>query len=95
MKVKSVAAILVSIGLSGAVLSACAQVPPPPEQDVSAGRHPHLAAAQAHIQSAYNELRAAQAANEYQLGGHADSAERLLDQASYEVKQAARAANAR
>jgi hypothetical protein len=65
----------------------------PPEQDIGP-RHPHLQAAQSAIRSAYDELSAAQRANEHQLSGHADAAKRLLDQASAEVKQAARTANA-
>jgi hypothetical protein len=88
-------ALIYSMSLLGlSTLAACATAgAPPPEQDVGY-RHPHLQAAQSAIRSAYNELSNAQRANDHQLGGHAEAAKRLLDQASFEVKQAARTANA-
>jgi hypothetical protein len=62
-------------------------------QDVSARRHPNLNAAQRFIEQAVNKVSAAQAANEFDMGGHAAKAKDLLDQAYREIKLAAEAAN--
>lgn len=64
-----------------------------PAQNVSARRHPNLAAAQRLTAQAYEKVTAAQQANEYDMGGHAAKAKELLDQANNELKQAAEAAN--
>jgi hypothetical protein len=64
-----------------------------PKQDISKGRHPNLAAAQRLTDQAYNKIVAAQEANEFDLGGHAQKAKGLLEQANNELKQAAAAAN--
>ena len=50
-----------------------------PEKDISAKRHPNLAAAQQ--------------ANEWDMNGHAQKAKDLLDQVNNELKLAAEAAN--
>jgi hypothetical protein len=55
---------------------------------VNAQRHPHLAAAQAAGEKAYNELSAAQAANDFDMGGHAAKAKQLLQEANQELKMA-------
>ena len=65
-----------------------------PERDVSARRHPNLAAAQHHIDLAFERITAAQKANEFDMDGHAAKAKELLEQAAREVKLAAEAANA-
>ena len=65
----------------------------PPAEDVGAKRHPNLAAAQRFCDKAFEKIQAAQAANEFDLGGHAAKAKELLDQANRELKQAAEAAN--
>ncbi len=65
-----------------------------PERNVSPTRHPNLAAAQRHCAQAYERTVAAQKANEWDLGGHAQKAKELLDQASHELKLAAEASNA-
>jgi F0F1-type ATP synthase membrane subunit b/b' len=65
----------------------------PPVHDVSAKRHPNLAAAQRLVDQAYKRVAAAQQANEFDLGGHAARAKELLDQANAELKQAAETAN--
>jgi hypothetical protein len=65
-----------------------------PERNVSPRRHPNIAAAQRLVGQAYNRLSAAQQANEFDMGGHAQRAKELLDQASAEMKLAAEAANA-
>jgi hypothetical protein len=64
-----------------------------PKQNVSAGRHPNLAAAQRLSLQAYNKVIAAQQANEWDMQGHAQKAKNLLDQVNNELKQAAQAAN--
>jgi hypothetical protein len=64
-----------------------------PKQNVSAGKHPNLAAAQRLTAQAFAKIEAAQQANEFDLGGHAQKAKGLLDQANNELKQAAQTAN--
>ena len=64
-----------------------------PKQNVRAGKHPNLAAAQRMSENAYNKIIAAQQANEWDLDGHAAKAKELLDQAGRELKQAAMTAN--
>jgi hypothetical protein len=59
-----------------------------PEQDVGR-RHPNLAAAQQYCRQAFDAISAAQQANEGDLGGHAQRAKQLLDQASHELKEPA------
>ena len=65
-----------------------------PVQNVSAAKHPNLAAAQHLTQQAWDKLVAAQKANEFDMGGHAQKAKDLLDQANKEIKAAAEVANA-
>jgi hypothetical protein len=62
-------------------------------QRVNPGRHPNLASAQTLCQQAFEKLVAAQQANEYDLGGHAQKAKELLEQANQQIKLAAAAAN--
>jgi hypothetical protein len=64
-----------------------------PKQDVSAKKHPNLAAAQRQIEQAFNRIVDAQKANEWDMAGHAQKAKDLLDQADKELKLAAEAAN--
>jgi len=66
---------------------------PPPAENVSAKRHPNLAAAQRHLDQAFEKIQAAQQANEWDLAGHARKAKELIDQADRELKQAAETAN--
>jgi hypothetical protein len=66
-----------------------------PAQNISRSRHGNLAAAQAFTRQAFDKMTDAQAANEYDLGGHATRAKRLLNQAADEMKLAAQAANRR
>jgi len=65
----------------------------PPAENISPKRHPNLAAAQRLCDQAFEKIQAAQSANEWDLDGHAAKAKELLDQASRELKQAARASN--
>ncbi|HEV8494362.1 MAG TPA: hypothetical protein VGR76_18930 [Candidatus Angelobacter sp.] len=64
-----------------------------PVVDISAKRHPNLAAAQQMSRSAWDKVVAAQKANEWDLSGHASKAKDLLDQVNKELKLAAEAAN--
>jgi len=66
-----------------------------PARNVSGARHPNLAAAQRFCRQAFDKTVQAQQANEWDLGGHAQKAKELLDQASNELKQAAEASNRR
>ena len=60
-----------------------------PETDIDPGRHPNLADAQHHVVQAYDKAVDAQKANKDELGGHAEKAIALLDQANRELKLAA------
>lgn len=64
-----------------------------PVQDISAKRHPNLAAAQRLTDQAFRKITAAQDANEFDLAGHAKHAKELLDQANEELKKAAEVSN--
>ncbi len=64
-----------------------------PERNVSAARHPNLAAAQRLCVQAYERITMAQKANEWDMGGHAAKAKNLLDEVNRELKLAAEAAN--
>jgi len=55
-------------------------------------KHPNLLAAQKLATQAFEKLEAAQKANEYDLGGHAQKAKDLLKQANDEIKAAAEVA---
>jgi len=55
--------------------------------------HPNIIAAREHAQMAIEKLKAAQAANEYDMGGHAAKAEKLLHEAEEQMRLAAEAAN--
>jgi hypothetical protein len=64
-----------------------------PKDNVSAKRHPNLAAAQRLSTQAYEKIIEAQKANEWDMQGHAQKAKELLDQVNRELKEAAEAAN--
>ena len=64
-----------------------------PETNIDAARHPNLAAAQHHIAEAYEKIDEAQRGYKDELGGHAEKAEQLLNQASRELKEAAESAD--
>jgi hypothetical protein len=74
-------------------MTGCASAPPAPAQNVDPHRHPNLAAAQRACGRAFDNVSAAQQANEWDMGGHAKKAKELISQASDEIKQAALAAN--
>jgi hypothetical protein len=60
-----------------------------PETDINPERHSHLADAQRHVVQAYDKILEAQHDNRDELGGHAEKAIALLDQANHELKWAA------
>jgi len=76
-----------------AVLAAGCISAEPPARDISAKRHPNLAEAQRLSRQAWEKISAAQAANEWDMGGHAKKAKDLLDEVNNELKLAAEAAN--
>ena len=85
---------VVLAGIVGALLMAGATaVSGGPVKNVSTHRHPNLAAAQKLSKQAYDKLVAAQVANEWDMGGHAEKAKQLLEQVNNEIKLAAEAAN--
>jgi len=55
-------------------------------------RHPNIEAADFSAQEAIDRMRAAQTANNYDMGGHAGRAIRLMQEARYEMQAAAVAA---
>jgi hypothetical protein len=64
-----------------------------PSENINPKTHPNLAAAQRLCFQAFEKISAGQQANEWDLDGHAAKAKDLLDQASTELKAAARTAN--
>jgi hypothetical protein len=64
-----------------------------PVENISAERHPNLAAAQRLIRESHEKITAAQRANEWDMEGHARRAQELLKEASKELKAAAEQAN--
>jgi hypothetical protein len=88
MKKLAIAGLIAAAVFAGDVVFAT-----PPERNVGAAHHPNLAAAQRLSHQAWEKIVAAQAANEWDLGGHAQKAKELLDQVSIELKAAAETAN--
>ena len=70
----------VCLALAGAV---CAQ-----RSSIDPASHPSLAEAQQYIQEASKKIHEAHERDKSDLGGHAERAIRLLDQADMEVKSA-------
>jgi len=60
-----------------------------PETDIDPHKHSNLAAAQQHVVEAYKKAVEAQKSNDDDLGGHAEKAIQLLDEANHELKRAA------
>jgi HAMP domain-containing protein len=79
--------------LLGALLLIGAAIAQAPKKNVSAARHPNIAAAQRLSLQAYDKIVAAQQANEWDMQGHAQKAKNLLDQVNTELKAAAQTAN--
>ena len=79
--------------LLGLLLLVATVVIAQPKRNVSAARHPNLAAAQLLSQQAYEKIEEAQRANEWDMDGHAQKAKELLEQVNNHLKMAAEAAN--
>ena len=77
------------VGLALFVVALVAQ----PRKNVSAARHPNIAAAQRLSQQAYEKISEAQRANEWDMNGHAAKAKELLEQVNNQLKMAAESAN--
>ena len=88
MKLKN--AILTALASLAVVALATAQMP---VATVDPSRHGKLASAQQNIQQAFNNISAAQSANDDQLGGHAARAKTYLREANDEITAAAMAAD--
>jgi len=84
-----------ALGVVLAVPAGAAFAQTKPVQNVSAKKHPNLAAAQKLVDEAFQKITASQQANEFDEGGHAAKAKDLLDQANKELKQAAEFDNAK
>jgi hypothetical protein len=79
-----------------AAVLACAGIVVAQRPGVDIGRrHANLEEAQRLIQQAYGKIEDAQGANHGHLGGHAEKAKQLLNEASRELKEAAEYANQR
>jgi hypothetical protein len=87
MRILIVACVVSGLIIAGAAYAA------KPVQNVSAKKHPHIAAAQKLVAKAFETITAAQQANEFDMAGHAQKAKELLEQANAELKQAALEAN--
>ncbi len=85
--------LLTAVALGVSVIVAGAAVAKEPVKNVSAKKHPNIAAAQRLVDQAWEKVTAAQKANEYDLGGHAAKAKDLLEQANTELKEAAKESN--
>ena len=84
---------IVGTALLTALIFAGAAFAQAPVVNIDKRRHGNLAAAQEYIVQAYQKLDRAQAANDDQLGGHAQRAKELLTQADIEIRLAANVAN--
>ena len=82
-----------SLIVSMLLLAGSAAFAQEPMRNVNQKRHPNIAAAQRLSQKAYEKIVAAQQANEWDMGGHAQKAKELLDQVNHELKEAAEDAN--
>ena len=65
-----------------------------PVVNIDPERHGNLSAAQEYIVMSWQRINRAQQANNDQLGGHAQKAKELLEQADAELRAAADVANA-
>ena len=87
LRSRTLAAVLGSLLLIGGAVIA------QPKRNVSAARHPNLAAAQRLSHQAFEKIVADQEANEWDMKCHAQKAKNLLDEVNKELKAAAEAAN--
>ena len=89
---KTIVTCVMSLGLGMALVGGVA-LAKDPVQNISAKKHPNLAAAQKLSVQAFDKLEAAQKANEFDMDGHAQKAKDALKLANEEMKLAAEAAN--
>ena len=80
----------IAVGSIGAAVGVAQRQP---VDNVRAGRHPNIAAAQRLTTQAFEKITAAQQANEFDMDGHAQKAKELLDQTNHELAAAAATAN--
>jgi hypothetical protein len=81
-----------SVAVAAALLVSGAASAQQPAENVGK-RHPNMAAAQHLSEQAFQKIADAQRANEFDMGGHAQKAKELLDEANKELREAATAAN--
>jgi hypothetical protein len=79
--------------LAGLLVCAGIALAQAPGVTIDPSKHGNLAEAQHHIVQAYQKIDEAQAANNEDLGGHAEKAKQLLSEADRELKEAAEYAN--
>ena len=89
---KTIIACTISMGLGMALVGGFA-LARDPAQNVSQNRHPHIGAAQRLSGGAFEQMEAAQKANEFDMEGHAQKAKDALKLANDEMKLAAEASN--
>ena len=82
-----------AIVLGIACLMGTAALAQEPVVNISAAKHPHLAAAQQQCKAAWTKLGEAQKANDWDMQVNAQKAKGLLVQAAAAMKQAAESAN--
>ncbi len=82
-----------SVAVGALLLTSTVAFAARPVRNVSPARHPNIAAAQRLATQSYDKIVAAQKANEWDMGGHAQKAKELLEQVNEELKLAAQAAN--
>jgi predicted metal-dependent phosphoesterase TrpH len=88
-----VSRMVAGVALGAALVCGGLAVAQKPVDNVSAKKHPNLAAAQRLSTEAFEKVKAAQEANEWDMNGHAAKAKELLEQVNNELKLAAEAAN--
>jgi len=81
------------VALGAALVCGGLAVAQRPVDNVNPQKHPNLAAAQRLSTEAYEKIKAAQEANEWDMQGHAQKAKDLLEQVNNELKLAAEKAN--
>jgi len=81
------------VSVIGGLLLMGAMLLAQPKRNVSAAKHPNIAAAQRLSQQAFEKITAAQQANEWDMDGHAKKAKDLLEEVNKELREAATAAN--
>jgi hypothetical protein len=84
---------ILSGALSAAMFAGGFAIAQLPANNISAQRHPNLAAAQRLSTQAFERITQAQQANEFDMDGHAAKAKDLLDQANEQLRIATNYAN--